>query len=129
VLPVLAELRDGIPIDDDVHARVAVLEGTIRDRMRAPTLTHPLVTAAAAAARARGVRVALLAPTSERPVRIDDDAAARIAAAVRDASDGSVVVSVGDADPTAVTIVTDGSRPGRTTVADAVVPAAPVATA
>ncbi|MBN9189814.1 MAG: hypothetical protein J0I62_15115, partial [Microbacterium sp.] len=108
---------------------VAVLAGTIRDRMRAPTLTHPLVTAAAAAARARGVRVALLAPTSERTVRIDDDAAARIAAAVRDASDGSVVVSVGDADPTAVTIVTDGSRPGRTTVADAVVPAAPVATA
>ncbi|MBN9192156.1 hypothetical protein [Microbacterium sp.] len=125
VLPVLAELRDGIPIDDDVHARVAVLEGTIRDRMRAPTLTHPLVTTAAAVARARGVRVALLAPASERPVRIDDDAAARIAAAVRDASDGSVVVSVGDADPTAVTIVTDGTRPGRTTVPDAVVPADP----
>lgn len=76
---VLVRLRDGEPLDDGFRARVAVIEGEIRDRIRSPRLQHQAVTDAIAAARARGASVTVLAEETPGAPRLSERAASEIA--------------------------------------------------
>lgn len=118
--PILRALRDGEPIDPAMTARVSVVEGAIRDRTFAPGLCHPVLAVAVAAARSRGVSVALLADDADGAGVVTDGAAARLARLVDAVTVGGVVIGVDSADPAAVTIVTRGGAEGRTTLRDAV---------
>ena len=81
---VLAGLRDGDALDDESRARIAVIEGEIRDRIRSPRLQHPEVTAAIATARARGAAVTVLAEAApDAPRGLSERAASEIVAVLR----------------------------------------------
>ncbi|MGC3995555.1 MAG: hypothetical protein QM779_15790 [Propionicimonas sp.] len=67
VRPVLTQLADGEPLTPDLHRHLAVVEGDVRDRLRAAELRHPALAAAVARSRARGVSVLLLGRRGELP--------------------------------------------------------------
>lgn len=58
--PLLQRLTEGEPLVEQEHRACALLEAHLRDSLRAPGLNDPEVTAAARAARSRGVEVVLL---------------------------------------------------------------------
>jgi len=122
VEPTLRSIRDGEEIDPAMLTRVGVLEGAIRDRTFSPSLQHPRLDAAAADARARGVSVAMVADEIGPAATVTGEAAAGIARLIDEVPDGRVVISVDAADPTAVTVVTDGVVSGRTTLPEALRP-------
>ncbi len=92
---VLERLRDADGIDDDFLTELTAREGTIRDRIRSPRLHHPAIADAAAVARRRGVRVAILANHVPDAPRISDRTAREVAAVLAGVAEGSVVISSG----------------------------------
>lgn len=104
---VLERLRDADAIDEDFLTELTAREGTIRDRIRSPRLHHPAIAEAAAVARRRGVRVAILANHVPDAPRISDRAAREVAAVLADVAEGSVVISSGAREVEALSIVID----------------------
>lgn len=91
--PLLRRLVDGGAVTDADRVDFAVAEAALRDGLRARTLAVPLVTAAANAARRRGVEVVLL--DDRYPETLDDAILLRVIGTVADAitaaTDGRVV--------------------------------------
>jgi hypothetical protein len=104
---VLERLRDADSIDEDFLTELTAREGTIRDRIRSPRLHHPAIADAAAVARRRGVRVAILANHVPDAPRISDRAAREVAAVLADVAEGSVVISSGAREVEALSVVID----------------------
>ncbi|MFI6430458.1 hypothetical protein [Rhodococcus oryzae] len=102
--PLLDRIATGVELDGDERIACRLLEAHLRDILRAPGLSGPIVSAAARAARGRGVEVVLL---DDRAV--DDGGAApdrflgMVAAELAAATDGAITVRV--------------LPPGRTTMA------------
>ncbi|MHC9043735.1 hypothetical protein ACYX8G_04075 [Microbacterium saperdae] len=113
VQDVLERLRDADGIDDDFLTELTAREGTIRDRIRSPRLHHPDIADAAAVARRRGVRVAILANHVPDAPRISDRAAREVAAVLADVGEGSVVISSGARAAEALSIVIDTGKEHR----------------
>lgn len=101
---VLALLRDGAPLDDELRTEIAVVEGEIRDRIRSPRLQHPELNAAISTARARGTQVNVLAEDSPDAPRLREAAAHEIAAVLRQAA-GSDSLVIAWTEPERVSIV------------------------
>ena len=104
----------GHEIDEAMTTRMVVLEGAIRDRTFTPGLLHPRIDAAVAAARARGVSVAMVAEDIDPPMAVTDEAATAIGRLIDEVDDGSVVISARAADPATITVVTPSrfTKPG-----------------
>ncbi|WEK60276.1 MAG: hypothetical protein P0Y60_13240 [Candidatus Microbacterium colombiense] len=91
----LERVRDESRIDDDLITELTAREGVIRDRIRSPRLHHPDVADAAAVARMRGVRVAILASQAPGAPQISDRSAREVATILGGVAAGSVVISSG----------------------------------
>lgn len=93
--PILEQLADSGPLDA-VRGECALLEAELRDALRAPQLAHPPVTAAARAARHRGVEVILYDEHGLDDT--DDDVRQRLRAATTSELDrtrnGSITVRI-----------------------------------
>lgn len=91
--PLLRRLVDGAALTDADRVDFAVAEAALRDSLRGRTLAAPLVTAAANAARRRGVEVVLL--DDRHPETLDAATVVRVIGTVTDAisaaADGRVV--------------------------------------
>lgn len=110
---VLERLRDADGIDEDFLTELTAREGTIRDRIRSPRLHHPAIAEAAAVARRRGVRVAILANHVPDAPRISDRSAREVAAVLAGVAEGSVVISSGARAVEALSIVIDAGEEHR----------------
>jgi hypothetical protein len=82
VRPLLAEIAAGAPLDTARHRRIGVVEGDVRDELRAPELRHQELAAEIAQARHRGVRVLLLGDGTGQP--LDQETAGTLVALLRD---------------------------------------------
>lgn len=124
VSPVLRRLRDGAALDADFLADIRVLEGGIRDRIRAPRLQHPLIEASVAAARARGASVTVLADVADER-RIGAAAAAAISDLIRGvpAGSSSVIAATGERGARISVVVDAAGEHERHVIEDA--PASP----
>ncbi|MFF8186444.1 hypothetical protein ACF044_04200 [Microbacterium sp. NPDC016588] len=76
--PVLLDIAGTEYLDEPTQRRIGIVEGRIRDRLRAGDLFHPRVTAAIDAARDGGVRVLLIGGGTIDDEGISDDLADRI---------------------------------------------------
>ncbi len=77
--PVLRRLARGDPLDERLAAECRLLEASLRDDIRVPTLATSTVREAVWSARARGVEVQLLDVSDQRgPARADDPAVAAL---------------------------------------------------
>lgn len=65
VIPVLHPIIEGEEIGDVLHTQLSIVESTIRDRIRSPGLSHPLLDATILASRVRGVQILLLGEKAE----------------------------------------------------------------
>ncbi len=74
--PVLRRIAEGHPMTEELAREVAMTEGQIRDRLRAPTFRHPALIDAIATLRSRGTDVTVVSPPHIE--RIGDAAAAQI---------------------------------------------------
>ncbi|MFT3798920.1 hypothetical protein [Microbacterium sp.] len=90
--PALTQLRDGAVLDVELHRRIAVVEGALRDRLRSPRLQHPALDQAIAAARARGASVNVLAGDLDAAPALGDTAAAQLAGILHAAADADTIV-------------------------------------
>ncbi len=79
--PLLRRLSAGAAVDDEFRRELVVAEGSIRDRIRSPSLMHPLLTAEIARARARGTHLVLLDDDEGAAARGADAIAEDLAAA------------------------------------------------
>ncbi|MCK2037292.1 hypothetical protein KZC51_14250 [Microbacterium sp. SSW1-49] len=113
VQQVLERVRDADELDEDFLTELTMREGTIRDRIRSPRLHHPALADAAADARLRGVRVAVLGSHVPDAPRISDRTAAQVAAVLDGIADGSVVISSGARSIDALSIVIDDGEAHR----------------
>ncbi|WP_431075333.1 hypothetical protein [Microbacterium phyllosphaerae] len=107
----LTELHVGRPLDPAFRTEITALEGSIRDRIRSPSLQHPLVIDALDAARRRGVRVSVLVGAifgpEERPVGLG--AARELSALLATSTAGTVVISSDPRAPGIITVVLTGA--------------------
>jgi len=109
----LTELHIGRPLDHAFRIEMTALEGSIRDRIRSPSLQHPLVIDALDAARRRGVSVSVLVGAmfghDERPV--GTEAARELSAllATATATADTVVISSDPQSPGIITVVLTGA--------------------
>lgn len=90
--PVLTLIRDGELIDDSVAQDIAVAEGSIRDRLRPPLLSHPRINDSVRLARQRRVQVVLLGSDASEQSALDDALAGAVADRIDRVADGSVTV-------------------------------------
>lgn len=81
--PVLQRIAEGAPMSDDLRRDAAIVEGTVRDRLRAPAFRHPLLVEAIGRLRAQGADVTVVSPQDLEPV--SDALAAQIVSALDDA--------------------------------------------
>ncbi len=110
VSDILVRLCTGEPLDGAFRTEIAVVEGSIRDRIRSPRLQHPALTYEIDAARARGASVTMLADDSTDAPSLDKAAAREIAAVLRGLTGADSLV-VAWTEPEYVSIVArDGER-------------------
>lgn len=109
----LERLRDDNQLDDDLVTELTAREGMIRDRIRSPRLHHPDVAEAAAVARMRGIRVAILANQAPGAPQISDRSAREVAAILSAIRTGSVVISSGARAMDMLNIVVDTGEDHR----------------
>ncbi|SIS13046.1 hypothetical protein [Microbacterium sp. RURRCA19A] len=76
--PLLRDIAAADHLDERTQRRIGIVEGRIRDRLRAGDLFHPRVTAAIDAAREGGVRVLLIGGGGVDDEGISDELADRI---------------------------------------------------
>ena len=76
--PVLREIAAGVPLTGELRRRIAIVEGALRDRLRAPAFQQPVLIDAVASLRADETDVTVISP-DDMDV-IDGDLAAVIAA-------------------------------------------------
>lgn len=124
VTPSLEAIANGHSIDSDMLTRIAVLEGAIRDRTFTPRLQHPQIVEAAARARARGVRITMVAQDGPGRALISEAAAEQIARLIDTATSGSLIISSLPTEPGAINVVAHGESSSRTTLRDAISTAA-----
>ena len=60
--PILQRIAEGAPMSDDLRRDAAIVEGTVRDRLRAPAFRHPLLVEAIGRLRAQGADVTVVSP-------------------------------------------------------------------
>jgi|GEM_PF-5740078 len=91
--PLLRQVADGASVSGELGQEMALLEGTLRDEIRASSFTGTGVVQAARAARKRGVDVVLLDDSSGAAVRLPefDQIASKIALELSNAKDGRFV--------------------------------------
>lgn len=108
--PLLERIAAGEPVDDDLRARLTFTEAGVRDRIRAPHLSHPDLVAAIEALRRRGVDVVLLGEDSGGSRQLSDALANAIAAAIAPVRAGRVTVRrLPEGRPAAVSVVTSNT--------------------
>lgn len=90
--PLLSRLASGEPIDDATRTKLALVEASIRDRIRAPHLQHPLLVAELTRLRARGVIVVLLGEPASAGMTIEAPLADGIIDVIHATSEGRVTV-------------------------------------
>ncbi|MFZ4896490.1 hypothetical protein ACL9RL_18770 [Plantibacter sp. Mn2098] len=91
VADLLTGIARGESIDHEMRTRLTLAEASIRDRIRAPHLQHPLLVAELSRLRSRGVAVVVLGEPIHG-VLIDTSLAERIADQVSSVVDGRVTV-------------------------------------
>ncbi|WP_336627558.1 MULTISPECIES: hypothetical protein [unclassified Microbacterium] len=92
VTPLLSRIVAGETIDDAMRTELTLTEASIRDRIRAPHLQHPLLLDAIARLRARGVIVVVLGEPAASGAVIATSLATRIVELISGTCEGRVTV-------------------------------------
>lgn len=92
VAPLLSRIEAGEPIDQDLRTQLTLVEASIRDRIRAPQLQHPLVVAASVRLRTRGVTVVVLGEPSTAAGTIGTPLADHIVDLIASTAEGRVTI-------------------------------------
>ncbi|WP_076679673.1 hypothetical protein [Microbacterium sp. RU33B] len=90
-LPALEPLAAGAEMTPELYVRVLQAEATLRDRIRAPQLSHPLLDATIHEARSRGVSVLRLGEPGDEP-GLDEATARSISDLLRPLRSGSAII-------------------------------------
>ncbi len=114
VTPLLERLCAGEPVDAALRAELAFVEADVRDRIRAPHLRHPVLVAAIATLRRRGVEVVLLGEASGAGSGLSDDLAAALAAAIASVREGRVTIRAMPEGRTAAASIVTSDAEGNT---------------
>lgn len=114
VRPALDRIVDGSPLSDEERRQIVALEAQVRDRLRAPALSIPVIAGSAFAARLRGVEVVLLGDRSTGRNTVGGELGMRLAQLIDGMGAGRVSIRVNPAGRASdVTVVTHEGRDRR----------------